>query len=168
MLNISDALLKINQYTRKPVSMNDVYIFSINVCDNIIDNDREVFSDSAIRNIAERLVGKTGCIGNSTGRIFHTEIKDTGNKLNYGAINQYIKAWAFMFKTPENKPIIQAVRDSISHKGSISCSVNKKYCSRCGANKLKNHCNCLYGYTILDDINEVYEWSFEPLLRGRI
>ena len=45
-------LALINRYTRKPLAKEDVYVFSVNLCDNDVDRDFECFSLSALNGLA--------------------------------------------------------------------------------------------------------------------
>ena len=53
-------LEKINKFTRRPFTEDEIYVFSVILCDNDIDRDGERFSDKALEKIAELFVGKTG------------------------------------------------------------------------------------------------------------
>ena len=69
-------LALINRYTRKPLAKEDVYVFSVNLCDNDVDRDFECFSLSALNGLAVLFEGKTGIFDhnptakNQTARIF--------------------------------------------------------------------------------------------------
>ena len=69
-------LALINRYTRKPLAKEDVYVFSVNLCDNDVDRDFECFSLSALNRLAVLFEGKTGIFDHNakstlqTARIF--------------------------------------------------------------------------------------------------
>ena len=44
----NSMLEKINRFTRRPVTENEIYTFPVNLCDNDIDRDNERFSDNAL------------------------------------------------------------------------------------------------------------------------
>ena len=46
-----EILDKINKFTRRPFSEDEVYVFSVILCDNDIDRDCERFSDEALETI---------------------------------------------------------------------------------------------------------------------
>ena len=50
----------INKHTRTPLTENDVYAFSVILCDNDIDRDFERFSDNALDELAKLFDGVTG------------------------------------------------------------------------------------------------------------
>ena len=47
---------KINRFTRKELTEDDVYCFSVILCDNEIDRDCEKFSVEALKELAESLI----------------------------------------------------------------------------------------------------------------
>ena len=51
---------KINRFTRKELTEDDVYCFSVILCDNEIDRDCEKFSVEALKELAGLFIGKTG------------------------------------------------------------------------------------------------------------
>ena len=50
----------INQYTRQELNEDEVYAFSIVLCDNEIDRDSERFSVQSLQKLSELFVGVTG------------------------------------------------------------------------------------------------------------
>lgn len=57
------VLDKINKFTRRPLTEEEVYVFPAVLCDNDIDRDGERFSDEALETLRELFVGRTGKIG---------------------------------------------------------------------------------------------------------
>lgn len=170
-----EILDKINRFTRREFSEEEIYVFSVILCDNDIDRDYECFSDNALEQLKELFIGKTGIFdhnastSNQNARIFETEIiADNERKTRNGSIYKYLKASAYMVRTDENKNLIAEIDGGIKKEVSISCSTNKCICSVCGADKAKTGCNHAKGktfngklcYVILDDISDAYEWSF--------
>lgn len=160
-----DMLEKINNYYLKRVTLDDVYIFTVKLCDNDIDTDRQCFSDESLGDIAKLVIGRTGQVDEYKARIFDTIIiVDDDEKTKYNKPRKKLYAHCWIDRKPQNEEIIQAIADSVSIEASISCSVRHKYCSVCGNDKLKEHCKCDYGYEILDGVTDVYDWFFEPLV----
>lgn len=171
----TETIDKINKFTRRPFTEDEVYVFSVVLCDNEVDRDGERFSDKALEELKDRFVGKTGIFdhdpttSNQNARIFDTEvITDTSRTTTYGAAYKYLKASAYMVRTTENKNLIAEIDGGIKKEVSISCSAAKRICSICGCNKNKGSCSHekwkSYGtqkcHTILSDIADAYEWSF--------
>lgn len=166
---------KINKFTRRKLSEDEVYVFSVILCDNEIDRDCERFSDNALEALREGFIGKTGIFdhnatsANQTARIFDTElITDDSRKTRYGMPYKYLKANAYMVRTDDNKNLIAEIDGGIKKEVSISCSAAKRICSVCGCNKSLSDCEHIKGksyngiicHTVLDDITDAYEWSF--------
>lgn len=164
-------LEKINRFTRRPLAENEVYAFPVHLCDNDIDRDNERFSDDALLAMSRLFIGKSGIFdhdprsGNQTARIFDTEVVTERNKLTKdGRVYKYLKGMAYMVRTDSNKDLITEIDAGIKKEVSVSCSANKRICSVCGCDRSKTDCghhkendNC---HIILDDITDVYEWSF--------
>ena len=168
-------LEKINKFTRRPLTEDEVYVFSVILCDNEIDRDGECFSDTALEEICEKFIGKTGILdynlstSNQTARIFDTElVTDESRVTKYNADYKYVKANAYMVKTDKNRNLIAEIEGGHTKEVSISCSAAKRICSICGCDKNENDCSHIkgksYDYkqccTILSDITDAYEWSF--------
>ena len=55
----------INGYTRRKFTAEELYVFSVVLCDNEIDRDFERFTDEALGKMAELFIGKTGIFDHS-------------------------------------------------------------------------------------------------------
>lgn len=148
---------------RKPFTANDLIVFKINICDNEIDDDFEVFSTQALYQLKDLFLGKSGNINCSTGRIFDTFVIADAHPTKRGENHLILKALCYAVKTPETEDtILQDLNESAS-KISIGCSYSTSICSICG----REHCNHVPGeqyyntlcYKRLHNINEAYEWS---------
>jgi len=171
----TDILEKINRFTRRPLKEDEVYVFSVILCDNEIDRDFERFSDASLEELKDKFVGKTGISdhnatsANQTARIFDTEIvSDDVRITKTGEIYRYLKASAYMVRTGENKDLISEIDGGIKKEVSISCSAERRICSICGCDRTKGSCSHVKGrkygeklcYDILEGISDAYEWSF--------
>lgn len=169
------TLEKINKFTRRTFTEDEIYAFPVVLCDNDIDRDNERFSDSALETLAESFIGKTGisdhnpAVSNQNARIFDTEIVTDSTRLTKtGEPYKYLKANAYMVRTAENASMISEIEGGIKKEVSISCSASSRKCSVCGAEKTTGGCVHVKGktynnkicYTILDKITDAYEWSF--------
>ncbi len=171
----------INRYTRKTLSADDVYTFSVILCDNEIDRDFERFSKTALTALCDMFVGKTGIFDHSmrasdqTARIYKTEvIEDTDRKTSVGETYTFIKAYAYMPRISCNSDLICEIDSGIKKEVSVGCSVKTTLCSECNSDI--RSCSHIkgqsYGKTvchgILTDPSDAYEWSFVavPAQRG--
>lgn len=170
-----ETLEKINKFTRRPFTEDEIYTFSVILCDNDIDRDYERFSDSALETLAKSFVGKTGIFdhnpttSNQNARIFDTEIvTDSSRKTKTGEIYRYLKANAYMVRTADNETLISEIDGGIKKEVSISCSATSRKCSICGNDKSAGGCAHVKGrmysnkmcHTVLDNVTDTYEWSF--------
>lgn len=171
----NSALEKINRYSQTTLTENQVFIFSVILCDNDIDRDFDRFSDEALDQLKVLFVGKTGISDHNpksslqTARIFDTEVlSDPFRKTSDGRDYKYLKACVYMVRTESNKDLIAEIEGGIKKEVSISCSASSKKCSVCGCDKNTSSCchtkgrkyNSQICHTILSDITDAYEWSF--------
>ena len=98
-------LEKINRYARTPMRAEDVYCFSVRLCDNEVDRDFERFDSAALPGLAKLFIGKTGIVDHKwssdkqVARIFQTEVvREDGA--------EFIKAWAYIRRGDANDEII--------------------------------------------------------------
>ncbi|MDE5764993.1 MAG: hypothetical protein K2N49_03130 [Ruminococcus sp.] len=170
-----EILEKINKFTRREFSEDELYTFSVILCDNEIDRDGERFSESALRTLQKLFIGITGIFdhnastSNQTARIYDTEIvTDESHTTKTNEPYQYLKGFAYMVRTDDNKNLIAEIDGGIKKEVSISCTASRKICSICGRDKIKNRCGHVNGksysnricHTVLDGITDAYEWSF--------
>lgn len=173
--NQEELLAQLNQFTRRTHSLDEVYIFDLILCDNEIDRDGDCFSLPALAELQKRFIGVTGIFDhnprseNQTARIFRTALRnEPGRVTKAGEEYCCLTANAYMVRTDRNKDLIREIEAGIKKEVSISCACGKRVCSVCGADHLKKPCSHIKGrvyggtlcYTALDDINDVYEWSF--------
>lgn len=172
--DIRDGELElINKFTRHPLSKDDVYTFSVVLCDNEIDRDFERFSDNALDTLAELFSGVTGITdhnpksSNQTARIFSCKSEFVPNK--FTSDNKPYKrlfARAYVPKSDNSADFILSLESGIKKEVSVGCSVKKHICSICGKDifscshsKGKYYSNKLC-FAILDEPTDAYEWSF--------
>lgn len=171
----NQQLEKINKFTRRELSADEVYVFSVILCDNDIDRDGERFSDEALEELQKLFIGKTGIFdhdprtSNQSARIFDTElVEDSSRTTKNGEPYKYLKASVYMVRTDENRNLIAEIDGGIKKEVSISCTASQRICSICGCDKNKVSCahvkGKMYGnnlcHTVLGGITDAYEWSF--------
>ncbi|MGN0601887.1 MAG: hypothetical protein ACI4I7_04175 [Oscillospiraceae bacterium] len=170
-----DLMEKVNKFTRKTLSAEEIYAFPVILCDNEIDRDNERFSIDALRKLAPLFIGKTGIFDhnpkgeNQTARIFDTEVKTyTDRVTSAGEPYTCLIAKAYMVRTAKSADLISEIEGGIKKEVSVSCSVKKQLCSICGADMKKSPCTHIKGAkygdkicsVILDEPFDAYEWSF--------
>ena len=171
----AEELEKISSYSRRRLKAEEVYIFSVMLCDNEIDRDCERFSVAALIKLAELFEGKTGIFDhdasgrNQTARIFDTEvIADESRQTSQGEPYTGLYAKAYMMRTETNADLIREIDGGIKKEVSVSLSARKKYCSVCGRDLGTEPCEHIKGryygdkrcHHIISEPTDAYEWSF--------
>lgn len=124
----NNQLTKINSFTRRNFSEDEIYIFDVILCDNEIDRDAERFSHNSLLSLQKLFIGKTGISDhnpkseNQLARIFDTQlIKDNSRLTSWGEPYEYLKASVYMIRTDANKDLIAEIEGGIKKEVSISC-----------------------------------------------
>ncbi len=170
-----DELELINRHTIKPLTADEVFCFTLTLCDNEIDRDCERFSVASLVKLASLFDGRTGITDHDmksdsqTARIFKTWIEESESEItSTGEKYTCLKARAYMPRTPKNEELIKQIEAGIKKETSVSCSVAAMRCSVCGADLRKKGCKHRKGevyngkvcHTVLEDPIDAYEWSF--------
>lgn len=165
----------IGKFSKRKLTKDEVYIFSLVLCDNEIDRDFEQFSVSSIKALAEMFVGKSGIFDhnpkteNQSARIFETQVKEHSEKKNsLGEAYVTLNAKAYIPVREKSKALIEEIETGIKKEVSISCSIGEKICSVCGEDMRSGSCRHTPGetyggkkcYGILKNPTDAYEWSF--------
>ncbi|MBE6730801.1 MAG: hypothetical protein E7564_03825 [Ruminococcaceae bacterium] len=165
-----EELKLINTYTRRTLKEDEVYVFSLTLCDNEVDRDHEVFSLNALNTLKELFVGKTGITDhdakskNQTARIFSTELQMLDGVNIIGERKARLNCKAYIPVTEFTKDVISRIESGILKEVSVGCSVKTSRCSICG----KENCSHIKGRSyggetcvrILDNADDAYEFSF--------
>lgn len=161
----------INMHTLKTLTKDDVFTFSVILCDNDIDRDFERFDEKALKTLQKLFVGKTGIHNHSmksedqNSRTYKTEvITDHLRKTTDGLPYIYLKAWCYTVRSEKNESLIRDIESGIKKEVSISCASDKRICSICG----EKRCNHIAGHKYnnerchktITSITDAYEWSF--------
>ena len=167
------AMEKINLYTRRAYKPEEVYTFSVVLCDNEVDRDGECFTKETLEELAKLFVGKTGILDheptskNQTARVFDAAVKEIPGKVT--SLNEpyaQLTARAYVPRNDGTKAFIESIESGIRKEVSVGCAVKKRVCSVCGAeNGACGHVKGqMYGEKLcfmeLKDPKDAYEWSF--------
>ncbi len=170
-----ETLEKINRYTQKTLSAEEVFVFSVVLCDNEVDRDGERFSVSALHALAPLFKGKTAIQNHSmdaadqSARTFETlVVTDETKKTSLGEAYTYLKARCYMPRIGKNESLIAEIAAGIKKEVSVGCAVEKRVCSVCGADERTSPCGHRRGkvydgkkcHYILENPTDAYEWSF--------
>ncbi len=171
----SEELALIGKFARKELKQEEIYTFSVILCDNEIDRDNEKFTIPALKTLAGLFVGKTGIFDHNMSskdqmaRIYSTEfVTDETVKTSDGEPYSCVRAKAYMLRTEKNKDLIAEIDAGIKKETSVGCSVKKISCSVCGKSIREEGCSHKKGKVyggklcchLLEEPADAYEWSF--------
>lgn len=162
----------INAYTRRELSEEEVYVFSLVLCDNEIDRDYERFSPEALKALEKLFVGVTGVLDhdprtdNQSARIFSCKTEETGELTADGQPYIRLTARAYTPRDESTKAFITAVESGMKKEVSVGCAVSRRVCSICGGDS--SRCGHIRGrqydgklcFATLEEPTDAYEWSF--------
>lgn len=124
-------LQAINAQAKGKMTEDQVYVFSVRLCDDQIDRDMERFDTAALPVLAKLFIGKTGIVDHrwssdgQVARIFAAEVvKEEGVS--------YIKAWAYIRRGGPADEIIADIEAGIKKEVSVGCAMGRSVCSVCG------------------------------------
>ncbi len=169
----AEELSRINQLSRKELTAEEVYVFSVKLCDNEVDRDGECFPRETLEGLAPLFMGKGGIFDHSwsakgqSARLFFTQVVEEGGIVTQsGEGYTYLKGLAYMVRTAENAGLIAEIEGGIKKEVSVGCSVKRSACSICGGDP--QSCGHQKGevydgtlcYTLLLEAQDAYEFSF--------
>lgn len=150
--DVEEELEAINAHAKTALTSEQVYTFSVVLCDNEVDRDFEKFSDEALGTLSELFVGRTGIFDhewkatNQTARIYRTEILRENGALNsLGEPYAVLKGYAYMLRNEKNAELIEEIEAGIKKETSVGCSVAKRVCSICGEEAPAHGCGHIPG-----------------------
>ena len=166
-VGVPDAqqLQKINALAKGTLTAEQVYVFSVRLCDDQVDRDFERFDTEALPVLAKLFVGKSGIVdhkwsaGSQLARIFDTEILTEDGVTG-------IKAWAYIRRGGAGDEWIADIEAGIKKEVSVGCAMGRSVCSVCGGEY--GSCGHRKGEyyegqlccAILRDPVDAYEFSF--------
>ncbi len=172
-MDMERELEVINRFARTALQAEEVYLFSVRLCDNEVDRDLERFDRRALEKLGELMVGKSGLFDHQwsalgqTARIYRTELVEEPAVVTAAGDGYcWLKGWAYLLRTEKNAELIAEIEGGIKKEVSIGCSVSRKTCSVCGLEE--GTCGHEKGqvyegrlcFLELRDPEDAYEWSF--------
>ena len=156
---------KINALAKGTLTEEQVYVFSVRLCDDQVDRDFERFDAAALPELAKLFVGKSGIVdhkwsaGGQLARIFDTEVVSGDGVTS-------IKAWAYIRRGGAGDEWIADIEAGIKKEVSVGCAMGSSVCSICGGEY--GSCGHRKGEyydgelccAILRDPVDAYEFSF--------
>ncbi len=165
----------IGALARKPLEPEEVYTFSVRLCDNEIDRDFERFTVRTLEKLAPMFVGKAGIFDHQwsargqAARIYKTEIvREPGRVTGAGDGYCWLKGCAYMVRIDGNRDLIAEIEGGIKKEVSVGCAVERAICSICGCDRTQTDCGHEKGqeyggqlcWADLEGAKDAYEFSF--------
>ena len=165
----------IGALARRPLSQEEVYTFSVRLCDNEIDRDFERFSPQTLEQLASLFVGRSGIFDHQwsalgqAARIYKTQlVREPDRMTKTGEGYCWLKGFAYMMRTERVKDLIAEIEGGIKKEVSVGCAVEHAVCSVCGCDRTMTDCGHQKGkeyggqlcYATLEGAVDAYEFSF--------
>jgi hypothetical protein len=128
----------INQYGIKTLSPEDVFCFSVILCDNEVDRDIERFTIASLEKLAPLFLGKPVLVDHrwsaekQLARLYRTSVDDLDGKTVLGERKKGLLGSAYMLKIEATEPVIKSIEGGILKEASVGCSMGSCTCSICG------------------------------------
>lgn len=128
----------INQYSRRELTPEEVYCFSVILCDNEVDRDNERFTRDSLDKLAGLFEGKTGIFDHEweakrqIARLYRVQVEETTEKNSLGEPLCVLRGSAYMLRTDANQPVIDAIEGGILKEVSVGVAIKEVSCSICG------------------------------------
>ena len=155
----------INAQAKGKMTEEQVYVFSLRLCDDQVDRDFEKFDTAALPSLAKLFIGKTGVVDhrwsaeNQIARIFGAEVvQEEGIS--------FIKAWAYIRRGGHGDEVIADIEAGIKKEVSVGCAMGRSVCSICGSDygtcghQKGEHYDGQLCCAILKEPMDAYEFSF--------
>ena len=155
----------INTQARATLTAEQVYVFSLRLCDDQVDRDYERFDTQALATLAKLFIGKTGVVDHKwssdaqVARIFQTQVVQEEGV-------SYIKAWAYIRRGGHADEVIADIEAGIKKEVSVGCAMGRSVCSICGCeygscgHHKGEHYDGQLCCAILREPMDAYEFSF--------
>ncbi len=155
----------INAQAHGTLTAEQVYVFSLRLCDDQVDRDFERFDTQALPALAKLFIGKTGIVDHrwssdaQVARIFQTQVVQQEGV-------SYIKAWAYIRRGGAGDPVIADIEAGIKKEVSVGCAMGAAICSVCGkpygscGHQKGEYYDGLLCCAILREPVDAYEFSF--------
>ena len=168
-----EQLEQINRFARRELKAEEVYSFSVRLCDNEVDRDGERFPRGTLEELAELFVGKSGLFDHSwsargqAARIYAAQVVQEERLTRTGEPYCWLKGCAYMVRTADNEGLIREIEGGIKKEVSVGCAVERRVCSVCGQT-WDGSCGHELGKTYdgklccveLEHATDAYEFSF--------
>jgi len=129
----------INTYAVRQLSADDVFCFSVVLCDNAVDRDLERFSDDALKKMAALFEGRPvisdhdWSASRQIARLYRASVETAKEKTADGRTLRQLVGSAYMVKNETTQPVIDAIEAGILKEVSVGVQMGRCSCSVCQA-----------------------------------
>jgi hypothetical protein len=174
-----DDLALINKNTINPLSVEDVFVFKVKLCDNELDRVNDHMTDNFLNEFADKAKSLTGITNHDwdaegqMSRLYDTEVvEEEGVTNKLGEPYKYVLGKAYTLNKFQD--YIDKISSGLLKETSVSFESTEEVCSICGKQTLKGPDNvavCPDGhvmgetydgklaYNDLKGVKDVFEWS---------
>lgn len=127
----------INKYAVKELTPQEVFCFSLILCDNEVDRDQERFTNEALEELAPLFLGKSVLFDHrwsaekQVARLYRTFVEETKEKTAMKEPKRVLRGSAYMLRDG-NEELIKAIEGGITKEVSVGCQMGDCVCSICG------------------------------------
>lgn len=121
-----EDMAAINYYAKRIYLPQDLFAFSIELCDNEVDRDFERFSIESLKKLQELFLGKICIIDHEcrdktqVARVYHTQLEGkAGETTQAGEQLVRLTAKAYLPKTSNNATVIELIKSGILKEMSV-------------------------------------------------
>ena len=119
-----EELDQINRFSKAELTADQVYTFSVRLCDNEVDRDFERFGTEDLDRLGELFLGKSGIFDHQwsakgqTARIYRTEVvREPGTVTAAGDAYRWLKGWAYLMRTEKESGAYHGDRGWYQERG---------------------------------------------------
>jgi hypothetical protein len=156
----------VNRQTLREMSEDEVFLFRLAACDNLVDRDGERFTEATLEQLSQLYVGQPvlrdhkWSADTQTARVYAAEVEIEGDA-------RRLVLRCYMPKSEQTAATIVAIESGILRECSVGCAVEHCVCSICGADQRKTLCKHAPGreyegqvcHMDLDGASDAYEVS---------
>ena len=135
-MDMRAELEAINGFAKTALTEEQVYAFSLKLCDNEVDRDFERFDAEALETLGELFLGRSGLFDHQwsalgqTARIYRTEVvEEPGRVTAAGDRYRWLKAWAYLMRTEKHEDLIAEIEGGASKRRSAWGAVWQDMCA---------------------------------------
>ena len=155
----------INAQAKGNLTAEQVYVFSLRLCDDQVDRDGERIDTAALPQLAKLFIGKTGIVDHrwssdsQVARIFEAKVVCQDGV-------SFIKAWAYIRRGGAADEVIADIEAGIKKEVSVGCAMGQSVCSVCGSeygscgHQKGEYYDGVLCCVILKEPVDAYEFSF--------